>query len=168
MNKPEDDFYTVMFCTLLHNKDWHTWLNFYDNDIYDEVLKSQRMNCANGKIFVNKILNKIYDKGGKDDFMAFAIRAMPAMIRKMTKNIDNPVFPFYNPHVLSFPRRLIIKGNNLKNKVEDFIRDKCGVDYLIIGDSAYVEYFDYQHKDMISKIDPTDRQIQKFRELHGL
>ena len=168
MNRPEDDFYEVMFCALLHNKDWHKWLSFYDNDMHDKVLKSQRMNCANSKVLVSNILNNIYKNGSKDDFMAFAIRAMPAMIRRVTKNMDNPVFPFYNPHILSFPRRLIIKGNNLKSKVDEFVRDKCGVDYLIIGDSAYIEYFDYQHKDMISKIGPEDRQIQKFRELHGL
>jgi len=76
------------------------------------------------------------------------------------------VFNFYRPNILSFPQKLILTGDNLFDRVHDFIKNKIGVDYIILDDTAYIEYFEQKHTDVVDKIPRTSRDIYKYRQQH--
>ena len=76
------------------------------------------------------------------------------------------VFKSYKPDMLTFPQKLIIVNNDprqLISSIRAFIADKVGVDYLVIEDRAYIEYFLPKYKDLVYKIPNQDREITQFK-----
>lgn len=75
------------------------------------------------------------------------------------------VFTTYRPDILSFPQKFIIidDPNNLYDRVQKFIQNKLAVDYLILEDHAYIEYFDMKYAAVIDKIPRESRDIYKYR-----
>lgn len=55
----------------------------------------------------------------------------------------NMVFQYYNPYLLSFPMRIMLKSKNseqLRMAGEEFVKDKAVYRSLVVGDMLYVEY----------------------------
>ncbi len=79
---------------------------------------------------------------------------------------DKKIFSFYSPGMLTFPQRIIFSGpkESLEKRVKLFIADKKGVDYLIIDDKAYIEYFELRYSDVIDQISEEDRELYKYRQ----
>ncbi len=76
------------------------------------------------------------------------------------------VFKSYKPDMLTFPQKLIIVNSDPKlliDTVRSFIADKVGVDYVIIEDRAYIEYFLPKYKDLIYKVPYQNREIARFK-----
>jgi hypothetical protein len=76
------------------------------------------------------------------------------------------VFRSYKPEILTFPHKLIIRNqdpNELIKIVKEFLSDKITIDYVIIGDTAYIEYLLTKHKDMESKIPQSSREIAQYK-----
>ena len=75
------------------------------------------------------------------------------------------VFKTYRPDILSFPQKMIILDhpNILYDRVQRFTKDKLAVDYLIIEDHAYIEYFDVKYAQVIDKIPREKRDIYLYR-----
>jgi hypothetical protein len=75
------------------------------------------------------------------------------------------VFRSYRPDILSFPQKLIIVDhpNNLYDRIQRFVGDKLAVDYLIIEDHAYIEYFDMKYAAVIDKIPRENRDVYLYR-----
>lgn len=75
------------------------------------------------------------------------------------------VFKRYRPDILSFPQKYIIIGNpdSLFEQVQTFTNDKLAVDYLVIEDHAYIEYFEMKYAAVIDKIPRENRDIYKYR-----
>lgn len=75
------------------------------------------------------------------------------------------VFSFYRPDILSFPQKFIIVDQpaSLYDRVQRFVADKLAVDYIIIGDRAYIEYFEPKYAAVIDKIPQKSRDIYKYR-----
>lgn len=77
------------------------------------------------------------------------------------------VFKHYNPKILSFPQKKILKNNDpakLMDAVKHFISGKLGVDYIIVEDRAYIEYFEQQYASAVDKLKPEKREIFKYRK----
>lgn len=98
------------------------------------------------------------------------IKVEQQLKRKATANNweslnKHKVFSRYRPDILSFPQKLILTGNpnSLYNKVQEFSKDKLAVDYLIIEDHAYIEYFEMKYAAVIDKIPRENRDIYKYR-----
>ena len=93
---------------------------------------------------------------------------MPADYTAMNKH---KVFRAFRPDVLSFPQKHIIVGDpqQLMGLVQEFVKDKVGIDYIIVEDRAYIEYFDNRHADVVSKIPRHSREIYAYRQrVNGL
>ena len=76
------------------------------------------------------------------------------------------VFKSYKPGILSFPHKLILVDSNseqLVKRVKDFLADKVKIDYLIIGDTAYIEYLMKKYEDILHQIPQNAREIEQFR-----
>jgi len=81
------------------------------------------------------------------------------------------VFKMYRPHALTFPCHLIIIDPNkeiLKKRVMTFIRNKIGIDWIVVEDRAYVEYYFEQHRTTLAKMKPEEREIYQYRRSKGL
>ena len=81
------------------------------------------------------------------------------------------VFEIYKPHLLTFPGKLIVRDPNpksLQRRVQAFIRNKIGVDWIIIEDQAYIEYFFPQYRKTWEKLKSEDREIAQCRRKRGL
>ena len=76
------------------------------------------------------------------------------------------VFGVYRPHILNFPQKLIIVGNpdSLFNEVHNFMKNKIAVDYIIIEDHAYIEYFEPKYAKIVDRIPRETRDIYKYRQ----
>lgn len=75
------------------------------------------------------------------------------------------VFQSYRPDILSFPQKYIIidDPNVLYDRVQKFIQNKLAVDYILIEDHAYIEYFDMKYAAVVDKIPRENRDIYKYR-----
>jgi hypothetical protein len=75
------------------------------------------------------------------------------------------VFASYRPDILSFPQKFIIVDQPaaLYDRVQRFVENKLAVDYLIVGDRAYIEYFEPKYAAIIDKIPRSSRDIYKYR-----
>jgi hypothetical protein len=84
---------------------------------------------------------------------------------------DQDVFEHYNPNLLTFPQRIIIKNDDpegLKRDVNDFIINKVGVDYLIMDNMAFIEYFKLKYSAEAKMVALESRELYKYRQLHGI
>jgi hypothetical protein len=75
------------------------------------------------------------------------------------------VFQSYRPDILAFPQKFIIidDPNALYDRVQKFVQNKLAVDYIIIEDHAYIEYFDMKYAAVVDKIPRENRDIYKYR-----
>ena len=75
------------------------------------------------------------------------------------------VFLSYRPDILSFPQKHIIIANPqvIYDQVQAFVANKLAVDYLIIENHAYIEYFDTKYAVVVDRIPRESRDIYKYR-----
>ena len=75
------------------------------------------------------------------------------------------VFKSYKPNLLTFPQKLIMAGNptDLFDRVQHFCRDKLAIDYIIIEDRAYVEYFLPKYSVVVDRYPRDRREIFQYR-----
>ena len=174
---------TSLFCSLGRHEDWHKWLAEHAKDLRSILSISLTQNSCSG---LSKTMTSIFEELKKRDLtnhlIAFLSRRFPHVLFKDNKRksrvevrnfkkIKNKVFTNYNPKVLSFPSKLILRDqdpSSLKRKVENFTRDKHGVDYVIIDDCAHIEYFNPEHKHLVSQIELREREVYKYKADNGL
>ncbi|MEM3097469.1 MAG: hypothetical protein QXU32_01950 [Nitrososphaerales archaeon] len=133
------------------------------------------------------IYNELHTRGLGDKLIAFIKERFPYMVQTIPDQQPNVVkdkpplphkqlthiedlnkhgvFAHYRPDLLTFPQKYIMVGepDKLPDMVQQFIRDKVGVDYIIIDNTAYIEYFHKKYSDIAAKINPEDREIAIFR-----
>jgi hypothetical protein len=75
------------------------------------------------------------------------------------------VFLSYRPDILSFPQKHIIIADPkfIYDQVQSFVANKLAVDYLIIDDHAYIEYFEPKYVAVVARIPREARDIYKYR-----
>lgn len=103
----------------------------------------------------------------KDGQKASAIHSLKNS--KTSKDLSSlnkhKVFPFYRPDILSFPQKFIILDDpsKLQDRVKRFTENKLGVDYIIVEDRAYIEYFEPKYAAAIDRVPKESRDIYKYR-----
>lgn len=182
------------FCNLSRAKPWQEWLKSVSNDLFSDLsgtIKSGSCRANTNKMV--EIYNKLYKTGFGDQFELFMKTNYPYLIeldsqtdkfipkasvpqiRPIKQQIKiediNGIFKNYVPNLLTFPHRIIFKDSNidnLKSKILKFSLDKTGVDYIIIGDLGYIEYFESQYSDVVNKIDVNKREIAIYRKKNAI
>jgi len=176
---------TNHFCGLSTSSDFRKWLKSIATDLYDQLINNPRKGCRANKDRMIEIKDKLYERGLGDKLEEFINSRFPYMVDKVqTKSKTIPikivqsiedninkhkVFKGYRPDLLSFPHKRIIIGNptELLIKVKNFIIDKVGIDYIIIDDHAYIEYFLKRYSDIAEKIKSEDRDIWQYKQRIG-
>lgn len=163
---------TSQFCGIARNKDWQLWLKDIDQDLYDQLNKTIGNNgCRSVMKIMIDIYKSLYDNGHGKKLEDFVNRRFPYIIdnvphtfkSKKSLNTESVVFKCYKPHILTFPHKLILEGENLEQRVRDFLYDKIDYDYIIVDNKAYIEYFNSQYKNVAIKIPPEQREIHCYR-----
>lgn len=129
----------------------------------------QSRGCNQNRDIMIELLREIEKEGGTDKLFGFLQAHYPHMLvgedapPPRVKMVDDPIFPYFNPALLTYPRRRIIEGENLKQRVQEFLLDKGTCDYAIVGDRAYVEYLDRKDAAIIDKIPLRNWLIAQWR-----
>jgi len=178
---------TSQFCAMARSEDWQEWLRSTDLELFqllDDTLK-KRKGCKTTKEAMMKIYKQVYQKGHGEAFETFIGRRYPWMASGGTKRQEKApsearrpktiadlapknthlVFKSYRPNLLTFPQKCIIVDNPsvLQHRVQEFLEDKVGADYIIIDDHAYVEYFHHKYSDVVGKVTAESRDIHCYR-----
>lgn len=110
-------------------------------------------------------------------YYPIAVRLDPASTSESTKKSirsdsnKHGVFKFYRPHLLTFPQKMIFiddDRNKLLSRVKRFVSNKISVDYIIIDDRAYIEYFEPRFEPEVSKVRDVDREIYTYRRKNDI
>lgn len=184
---------TSHFCGLSSATDFRGWLKSTALDLYDELVNTPIKGCKSKQEKMITIKDKLYNRGKGDELEAFIKRRYPYMIsedpstpsQKITtkkakvqpkivkSRLDHieiinkhKVFKHYRPDLLTFPQKYIIVGDPLKlpDLIKSFVADKVGVDFIIVDDHAYIEYFKRKYSDIVDKIKPETREIWTYRQ----
>ena len=174
------------FCSLSRNLDWHSFLQRVAPDIYSNLTEFLKTNtgCRSAKDKMIGIYRELYSRKLGNEFEDFIRRRFPYIIESDDETPKKPaksrqkaippsamnkhgVFKNYKPGILSFPHKLImIDGDSeqLIKKVKEFLSDKIAIDYIIIGDTAYVEYLMRRYEDIVHQIPHSAKEIDQFRK----
>lgn len=183
---------TGHFCGLSSASDFRTWLKTTAPDLYDELANAPIKGCKSKQEKMISIKEQLYSRGKGSDLETFIQKRYPYMVahtplppknpskqyiehkrKTENKSIDHietlnkhKVFKHYRPDLLTFPHKYIITGDpaKLADLVKDFITDKVGVDFIIIDDHAYIEYFPRRFSDVAAKMKPEIREIWIYKQ----
>jgi len=181
---------TSSFCGLSRSKDWQAWLGAEAPDLLADLTKTLKsgQGCRANSDKMMEIYFDLQKRNKQDALDAFLKRRFPWLIKGEAPKSPPPrttppvlpktnskdwnalnkhgVFKTYRPDILSFPRKLIIIDHHEKlyNRVHRFIINKLAVDYFIIDNYAYIEYFEPKDAGIVDKIPKNQRDIYKYRQ----
>ena len=175
-------------CNLCKENRWQSWLHNIAPELHAnlmEFLASSRGCRANHDVML-VVYKKLEEKGRIQDMVKFLIKEYPYAVEEITPKpqaklpdeskildrLDNQdVFQFYKPNVLTHPQKIVFQNDDrevLRKDVMNFIIGKIGVDFIVVGNKAFVEYFKPKFADE-SRLVPTHmRDLYKYRMRHGL
>lgn len=157
------------FCGLSNSEVWQHWLSDYDHDLFIKFLDQLKSNkgCNDNQKLMDSILNTIMARaGGEDDIRDFLDRNFPFMILDRTgynRAIIGELRDYFASHILTFPHRHILYGNDLEKRVMDFCSSKLSCLYLIADDVAFVEYLDVSDRDFAEDIPARSWLLSKYK-----
>jgi hypothetical protein len=160
---------TALFCGLSTAQSFQSWLFKFDEGLYRTFSKDLRESrgCDENKRLMLEILDKIETAGGGALLEEFLRQKFPHIIDapgEVVSNDKHGVFDNYVPGVLTYPRREIIKARgNLQRDVERFLATKINSEYIIIEDTAYVEYLLPGEEDIAAKLPEEKWKIRAYK-----
>jgi hypothetical protein len=163
------------FCSLATSPSWQAWLFHLDHDLYRRFIKKlqQSRGCSHNRDLMVEILKEIdkIDSGGPQ-LIEFLTKHYPTMLvtddsqpRLIRQDQHESIFDYYNPHILTYPRRMILIGTptDLKQRVQEFLLDKIQTDFVIVGDRAYIEYLKAEDASIKDQIPTKNWQVAAWR-----
>jgi hypothetical protein len=156
-------------CNLATNASWQTWLYHTDKELYSsfraKILNSK--GCSQNRQIMISVVESLKDKH-LDKLANYMVANFPYMLDDID---DIPitrhkgrVFEF-DPHLLTYPRRMIFSGSllEIKRRINSFVLDKIKYDSIIVDGIGYVEYLLPEDKDITGSIPIKNWKIAKFR-----
>lgn len=152
------------FCSLSSNPIWQSWLYKYDPVFNQELVNHLRSStgCGANRVKMTEIMNRIVERGDEGLIVDFLKVHFPQMIEDDSRVVAVKTFnsrrdiPFdvSDANLLTFPRRAIIDGDQdtLKDLVSNFLSDKVGGDFVIVGNRAFVEYLPASDANLLGQV----------------
>ena len=182
----------AQFCALSRQPDFKSWLKDIAPDLYDQLLLTQKKSsCKANSEHMLIIYTKLYERNVGNDLETFLRRRFPMVIDEAPRqhvistpaqeqrqtNIQNlsinseslnkhKVFKSYKPTLLTFPQKKIIYNANPQQLLaitNEFLQNKISVDYIILEDRAYIEYFEQKFAAIADRIKKESREIYQYR-----
>lgn len=177
---------TSQFCALAQDAQWQTWLKGVAEDLSNSLkmhLKNSK-SCKSNREFMMILRKKLKDRNLDDKLLKFLQNVFPIVLkpideepRSSRKVISTPeelnkhkVFKMFKPRLLTFPHKMIIVDENrgsLQRRVRKFAKTKIHVDWIILEDRAYIEYFESRFREEAEKIPVNQREIFQFKKKYG-
>lgn len=164
------------FCGLAHSPTWQAWLYHFNSDLFSRfsnLLRSARGCSQNTDIMIDvlKEIDSVPD--GSNKLLSFLRANYAYMLVDDTivnKRQSDEIFGYYNPNILTYPRRLLINGTSdeLLKKVNEFSINKLKVDYVIVDDKLYVEYLLESDNKILNQIPESNWKIAAFKLANNL
>lgn len=161
---------TALFCGLSTAQSFQSWLFKFDEGLYRTFIQELRESkgCDENKRLMLDVLEKIETAGGGNLLEEFLKAKFPHVIDAPGEVVSNDIhgiFDNYMPGVLTYPRREIIKARgNLERDVERFLATKINGEYIIIDDTAYIEYLLPGEEDIAAKLPEEKWKIRAYRD----
>ncbi len=173
------------FCALATDGHFHNWLQSYAPDLLDELQATIKTgSCKSNSAKMQDILDKLEQRGKTPALIRFLNDVFPFVIEEirkadikpvnlvfLIKNPVNSIFKFYNPYIVSFPQKVIFQNKDveaLKRIIQSFSAGKLAVDFIIIGDLGYIEYFKPKYAKEAKIFPESKREIVQYRLHKGL
>lgn len=158
------------FCSLSTSPSWQAWLFHFSAELYRKFMGQiqQSRGCNQNRDIMIELLKEIDRIGGTDKLLVFLHAHYPHMLVDSESpsakiGIDDQIFPYFNPALMTYPRRRIIEGADLKQRVQEFLLDKLQSDYVIVGDRAYIEYLDRKDAEIAKMVPIKSWKISVWR-----
>lgn len=177
------------FCALSKDSQFRTWLSNNAQDLFIDLRKHLEVStsCLSNKKKMIEIKDELFKRGIEDKLIEFLRSVYPTIIsvsysqskisntaikiNDMDKLNKHKVFKFFKPGFLTFPHKFIMADSNSDNlyaRIKRFIKDKISVDYIVIGDRAYIEYFESKYVNEIKNINNESREIYNIKKKYNL
>ncbi len=158
------------FCSLSTSPSWQAWLFHLDAAIYRKFMRKlqESRGCNQNKDLMVELLKEFEQvPGAVDKLFDFLQKHYPYMIVKdqadakpkaapvsikSASKVGGEIFPYYNPQIMTFPRRQIFEGDDLERRVKEFLLDKIKSDFVIVDGKAYIEYLERADSRLEKKI----------------
>lgn len=163
------------FCTLATSPSWQAWLYHHHANLYRKFIHElqESRGCGQNREIMSDVLEEIDQAGGGDALLEFLGKHYPhTLSNKPSVNQQeaehDDVFPYYNPNILTYPRRQIFVGppRLLRNRTREFLLDKLKGDHIIIGERVYIEYLEKGDAVIADKIPARNWLISQYRLRH--
>ncbi len=161
------------FCSLSTSPSWQAWLFNYDAKLYKIFITKLRAarGCNQNSDVMIETLKEIDSAGGTAKLLEFLRSHYPHMLviddRSKQTHSDVNIFPYYNPNILTYPRRQIFSGDDVEFQVKEFLINKISSDYVIINGKAYVEYLESSDIHVKDKVPLNNWLIAQWRTNNG-
>lgn len=169
------------FCYLSSAPAWLAWLHDFSKEMYADFVEHGRRNqsCRSNQQKMLEVLDAITKTdGGEQRLEEFLRKSFPhvlakAIVRETAPSPaagGGPVFPHYDPQLMTLPRRRVITtaeaNGDLEAAVRDFLRDKPLSDYVIVDGVAYVEYLPASLAPMAGQVPADNWQVRAYKQVH--
>lgn len=165
------------FCSLSTSPSWQAWLFHFDVPMYRRFMRQlqESRGCNQNRDIMVELLKEMEKiPGGVEKLFEFLEKHYPHMIVREqkaeakkapapVKSPVGPVFQHFNPNVLTYPRRQVLEGEDLRQRVQEFMLDKIKGDFVIVDGKAYVEFLERGDAPLADKIPAKNWQIAAWR-----
>jgi hypothetical protein len=169
------------FCSLSTSPSWQAWLFHLNGKLYHSFMKQlqESRGCNQNRDIMIELLKEIEKiEFGTDKLFDFLQKHYPHMIVKddgtpvkpavKTKSERQPrkaddIFPYFNPAIVTYPRRQVFDGDNLERRTKEFLVDKLKSDYVIVDGKSYIEYLERRDITLSDQIPARNWMIAAWR-----
>lgn len=132
---------TAHFCALSSHPDFLRWLAETDRGLYNDLVA--HLQAGKGcKANTDKMLGVLgaltATQPGEQRLFALLREKFPqALARRVESPREMPIFGFYDPTLVTLPRRIILES---AREAEFFLASQTVGEFAVVGGRAYVEY----------------------------
>ena len=163
------------FCHLSQSEVFLDWLYSISPVMHTKLVEhiSKGLGCNANKQAMLNLLQAITNNSAWDQSLgAFLRKHFPAIIVEDDKDQlrnKHGVFDYYDPSLVTFPRRLIFlvsEVGDLQKSVLDFCAKQAHCDYAVVDDRVYIEYLPPELAAIKSEIPASNWHIKRYLAQH--
>lgn len=165
------------FCSLSTSPSWQAWLYHFDAGLYRRFRTQlqESKGCNQNREIMTDLLKEVEQReGGTEKVFDFLTKHYPHMLVKDgqvqppadPKVAGGPVFGYFNPDLLTYPRRVILEGGDereLTRRAKEFLVDKLKGDFVVVGGRAYVEFLSRVDVAVVEQVPAKNWMIAEWR-----
>jgi len=177
------------FCALSKENSWQAWLQSVADDLHTDLLKflNENNSCSANQKKMKDIYRILSNRNLSKQMIKFLVKNYPNVVEEVAEagdvvrrdtnsiylnSIDNKeIFEYYNPLLLTFPQKVVIENDDrdsLMLELNYFISDKFGVDFVVVDNMAYIEYFKKKYVNESNNFPNNSREIYKYKLRKGI